>query len=163
MAQQNVVGNKAVGIHKGGPGRLLGPFVQMERMFDESVPRGWWRRLRPDWPARGPFEARFPKVDLIDRDSEIVLRAEIPGVEKKDLDVSLNEESVTLRGKAHRVEEADKGDYYRSELTHGSFARTIPLPAKIDSDTVKASFKDGLLELVMHKAEKARRRSLRLD
>jgi HSP20 family protein len=135
----------------------------MERMFEESVPRGWWRRLRPDWPARRLFESRFPRVDVIDRDSEVLLRADLPGVQKKELDVSVNETSVTIRGKALAIREADQGHYYRSELSHGSFARTIPLPAEIESGTVKASFRDGLLELVMHKAEKARRRNVKID
>jgi HSP20 family protein len=162
MAQQNAV-EKDKAVRKTEPGGSLSPLDQMERMLDEYMPR--WRGLRPGWPAwaAGAFDGRFPKVDVIDRDADIVVRAEVPGVDKKDLEVSLTDGSVTIRGETHREEEEEKGDYYRCELAHGSFARTVPLPAEVDSETVKTSFKDGVLELVLHKVEKSRRRSISLD
>jgi HSP20 family protein len=87
----------------------------------------------------------------------------VPGVEKKDLDVSLTDAQVTIKGETTREEKEEKGDYYRCELAHGSFARTIPLPSEVDSETVKATFKDGMLELVMTKSEKSKRRTIKLD
>ena len=151
---------------KAEPPRLGRPFEQMERMLEETLPHAWWRRLRGEWPwADFPsvYEGKFPRVDVIERDSEIIVRAEVPGIDKKDLDVSLTDGSVTIRGQTTREEKEEKGDYYRCELSHGSFARTIALPAQVDSETVKATFKDGMLELVMTKSEKSRRHSIKLD
>ena len=123
--------------------------------------------FRWQWPSWGelpaPFEGKVPHVDVIDRDEEIVVRAEVPGVEKKDLDVSLTENTVTIKGEARREEKAEKGDYYRCEISRGAFARTVMLPSEVDADKAKASFKDGVLELTLPKIEKSKRRSIRLD
>jgi HSP20 family protein len=165
MAQQNTV-EKSKAVRKLEPTNVFRPFEQMDRMLEETLPHAWWRRLRGEWPwpdFPSVYEGRFPRVDVIDRDSEIVVRAEVPGIDKKDIDVSLTNGSVTIKGETTREEKEEKGDYYRCERTRGSFSRTVSLPAEVDSDTAKASFKDGLLELVLHKAEKSKRRSIKVD
>jgi hypothetical protein len=79
------------------------------------------------------FEGRMPSVDVIDRDNEILVRAEIPGVDKKDLDVSVTEDSVCIKGSVQHEEEEEKGEYYRRETSSGSFARTMILPSEVDT------------------------------
>jgi HSP20 family protein len=87
----------------------------------------------------------------------------VPGVEKKDLDISVGEDSVTIKGSTSKEEKEEKGDYYRREISRGSFIRTVALPATVDGTKAKASFKDGMLELTLPKTEKAKRHSVKLD
>lgn len=147
--------------------RYLTPLEEMERLFEGFMPTDWPRPQQWEWPRlarmRLPLEGKLPRVDVIDRESEIVVRAEIVGVDKKDLDVSVAENSVTIKGATRQESKEEEGDYYRCEISQGSFARTVPLPCSVASDKAKASFKDGLLELVLPKMEPAKRRSIKVE
>ena len=149
------------------PAQTLSPFEEMDRWFESFYPRRWMRPLHMDWPSWGElsaaFEGRMPKVDVIDRDDEVVVRAEVPGVEKKDLDVSITETSITIKGETSHETKEEKGDFVRSELSRGVFTRTVSLPSTVDADKAKATFKDGILELSMPKIEKAKRRTVKID
>ena len=100
---------------------------------------------------------------MIDRDGEIAIKAELPGVEKKDLDVSLTEDSVTIKGSTRHEQKEEKGDYYRCEISRGEFSRTVALPAAVDTTKAKASFKDGMLELVIPKTEARKRCTINIE
>ncbi|MFQ5487930.1 MAG: Hsp20/alpha crystallin family protein [Gammaproteobacteria bacterium] len=147
--------------------RAPSPFEEMDRLFESFFPRNWLRPMRWEWPAAGelaaPFEGRLPKVDVVDRDSDILVRAELPGVDKKDLDISITDNTVTIHATTSREAEEEKGEYYRREITRGSFSRTVALPAEVDADAAKASFKDGILELTVPKVEKAKRRRIEVQ
>lgn len=149
------------------PARALSPFEEMERLFEGMVPRGWLRPTHWEWPSISglahPFEGRMPKVDIIDRDSEVVVKAELPGVKKEDIDISVSDNSVTIRGCTSHESEEEKGDYYRMEMSRGEFARTVTLPAEVDSDKAKASFSDGVLELTLPKVTKSKRRTITVE
>ena len=153
-------------LQKAEPRRALSPFEEMDRMFDDFFSRGWMRPFRWEWPSMGemakPFEGKMPKVDVIERDDEVVVKAELPGVDKKDLDVSVTENSVTIKGSTSHEEKEEKGDFYRCEISRGAYARTVGLPAYVDADKAKASFKDGVLELKLPKVEKSKRRSIEI-
>jgi HSP20 family protein len=152
-------------IQKAVPVRTLRPFEEMERLMDRAYAdfpgRGLMRPWSIEWPA-GPElrELRMPKVDVIDRDEDVLVRAELPGVEKKDLEISTSDTSVTLKATTRHEEKEEKGDYYRCEITRGSFARTIALPSQVQSDKAKANLKDGVLELTLPKVEKSKRRTV---
>jgi len=154
-------------IQKAAPSAETTPYEEMDRLFDNFFRRGWMRPWRWEWPAfreaGRALESRFPRVDVIDRDSEIVVKAELPGVEKKDLDVSMTEDSVTIKGSTRHEEKEEKGDYYRCEISHGEFARTVALPTTVDSAKAKAVFKDGVLELVISKVEPSKRRAITIE
>jgi HSP20 family protein len=138
----------------------------MDRLFDHFMSRNWLSPFNFDWPRKGfldtDLETKVPQVDIIDRDSELVIRCEVPGVDKKDLDVSMTGNTVTIAGATHRDEKTEKGDYYRREISSGSFSRTLSLPCEVDSDKAKASFKDGLLELTAPKTTVVKRRKIEL-
>lgn len=153
-------------IKKAQPARALSPFEEMEQMFDQYLRGGWLRPWRFDWPTlREPAlpEIRFPKVDVVDREDEVVVKAEVPGVEKKDLDVSVSDDSVTIKGTTSHEEKEESGDYYRSEISRGSFSRTVALPASVDGSKARADFKDGMLELTLPKVAKSKRHSIKVD
>ena len=148
------------------PARALSPFEEMDRMFDQYFRRGWMRPWRFEWPSLpdvGLPEMIVPKVDVIDRENEVVVKAEIPGVEKKDIDISVGEDTVTIKGSTRHEEKEEKGDYYRCEISRGAFSRTVALPATVDGGKAKGSFKDGVLELTLPKVEKAKRHAVKVE
>ena len=158
---------KTMEVQEATPVRSLSAFDEMERLFDRLLARrGWLQPLRADWPlmrAMDWSEPRAPRVDVLDREAEIVLRAEVPGFTKKDLEISVGEDSVTLRGEARHEEKQESGDYFRCEIARGAFSRTVALPAAVDGAKAKASFQDGVLSLTLPKIERARRHSIRIE
>lgn len=142
--------------------RWLSPFDEMTHFFENLSARNWMRPLHMGWPDWGhmpkPFAGKMPHMDAIERDDEIVLRAELPGVEKKDLDVSMTDHTITVKASTSYEDKEEKGDYFRSEIAHGSFCRTVLLPADVDVDKVESSFKNGLLEIHVPKLAKASRK-----
>ena len=147
--------------------RNLSPFAEMEQMFEQMFSPNWMRPFNWDLPSYGrlaqPFAGKIPKVDVIDRDNEILVRAELPGVDKKDVDISLANNTVTIKGSSKHEEKEEKGDYYRCEISQGAFSRTLTLPTDVDTDKAKASFKDGLLELVMPKLQGSQKRNIKVE
>jgi HSP20 family protein len=138
----------------------------MERWVDDFFPRGW---MRPRWDLPSfpdfdsPFEGRFPKVDVINRDTEVVVRAELPGVSKDNLDVSMTDNKLTIRATTSSEQKEEKEEYYRREMSRGEFQRTLIIPDDVDEESVQASFKEGILELKMPKLKKAQRRSITIE
>lgn len=137
------------------------PLDEMEHLFENAFPARWRRHFNYGLPHLGEgFKDRIPTVDIIDRDSELFLRAEIPGVEKKDLDISVTEDSVSINGSTKHEKVEEKGEYYRRETSSGSFSRTLSLPSEVDSSNVKAEFKDGVLEMTLPKVKKSKRKKI---
>lgn len=161
MAKETEEKGKA--IQKAEPTYAVSPLEEMDRMFERFMPRGWMRPFRWGWPELTPFEARVPRVDVIDRDNDLLLRAEIPGVDKKDLEISVADDSVTIKGATHYEEKEEKEEYFRREITHGAFARTVALPATVDAEKAKAEFSEGILELTLPKVERAKRRKIPIE
>ncbi|MCE8004610.1 Hsp20/alpha crystallin family protein [Billgrantia ethanolica] len=147
------------------PPQEASPFRELDRMFDRFLERDWMHPLRWENPLFDRLAAagsRLPKVDVIDRDAEVVIRAELPGMAREDLDVSLNGNSVTIQGESHKELKEEKGEFYRCEITRGKVARTIPLPCDVDADRAEASFENGLLLLKLPKVKESHRRKLEI-
>ena len=142
------------------PFRPMSMFEEMEHMLENFVPHGW---LHPFKREQSLFAEGMPRVDVIDRDDTIMVRAALPGVEKDDLTVSTTPQTVTIRGATRKESREEKGEYFRCEISSGSFLRTVTLPAPVDEEKVKAKFKDGLLELVLPKLESAKRHSIEIE
>lgn len=140
--------------------------LQMEKRFADFFPGSWLHPSKwelPEWTSLDSVELTTPKVDVIDRDDDILVRADIPGVKKENLEVSLTDNTITLKGSTSEEKKEEKGDYFRSETMKGSFARTMSLPSDIDGSKATSSFKNGVLEVVVPKLEKARRRSVKIE
>lgn len=106
---------------------------------------------------------KAPLVDIYEEADSVVVKAEIPGLKKEDVDVSITGDSLTLSGKKKDVKEVKKENFYRKEIREGSFFRTIPLPCAINRDKVKASYKEGVLEVVLPKAEEEKKKELKVN
>jgi HSP20 family protein len=107
-------------------------------------------------PFFGRHDARFiPNVDITESEKEIRVSAELPGMNEKDIDITLNHDSLTIKGEK-KEEKEDKGkDYYRMERTYGTFCRTIPVPVEIETDKVNAHYRKGILTITIPKSAKA--------
>ncbi len=147
--------------------KALHPLEEMDRMFENIMARNWLRPFRWDMPAlddfRMPFGGKVPRVDVIDREKEVVIRAEIPGVDKKDLDVTMTDTAITIKGSTKKEKKEKKEDYYRSEISKGSFSRTVALPDNVDAAKAKANFTDGVLELTVPKLKDSKRHSIKVE
>jgi HSP20 family protein len=102
------------------------------------------------------FRGWAPVVDIFERGDDLVLRAEIPGVRKEDLDLRVEGNVLTLRGERTRDEKVAEENYHRIERSYGAFSRSFTLPSTIDASRIDASYKDGVLELILPKAEEAK-------
>jgi len=165
--QEVPVTTKGKEIQKATPVRALTPFDEMDRMFDRFMSGNWMRPFAWDRPLfKGlmePLEWNLPRMDVIDRDADILVRAEVPGVDKKDIEVSLADNMLTVKGSVKREEKEEKGDYYRCETSQGAFLRTVAIPGQIDATKVAASLKDGVLEITLPKVEGSKRRSIKVE
>lgn len=104
-----------------------------------------------------------PNIEMYDRKDEIVLKAEIPGVSKEDIDLTITKDSITLKGEVKKEEEIKEEDYYACERSYGSFTRSVALPVEVNSEKAKASFKNGVLEITLPKKEEAKPKEIKIE
>jgi HSP20 family protein len=140
----------------------LSPWGDLDRMFEDFL----GRRLRPFWPERwwptAGMEITTPAVDLYEEKDDIVVKAELPGLEKDNIEVNLSENRLTIKGEKKQEEEVKKEGYYRSERSYGSFLRTLELPTEVQTDKVKAAFKNGILEIRLPKTEETKKKETKV-
>jgi len=134
----------------------------MERLVDEFI-EPFPRRSLVRWPRLTESGALVPNVELINRDSEFLVRVELPGMDKKDIDLTITDDTLTIKGEARRSEEFKDEDYYLSEISYGRFARTITVPAEVDSDRAKARFQNGILEVTLPKKKEAKPKEIKVE
>ena len=96
----------------------------------------------------------LPDLDVSETDKEFIVRAEIPGIEKDDIDITLTDGLLTIKGEKKHENEEKEEDYYFVERRYGSFTRTLRLPSEVEHDKIDANYKDGVLKLVIAKPEK---------
>jgi HSP20 family protein len=134
----------------------------MERTFDDF----FGRRLRPLWgehwwPVRdGGIGA--PVLDLYEEKDEIVAKVELAGLEKDDIEVHVSDHLLTIKGEKKKEEETKRENFYRLERSYGSFSRTVDLPAEVQGEKARASFKNGVLEIRLPKSEEAKKKETRV-
>ena len=141
------------------PRREMSLFDEMDRAFDTMMHRGWMHPFREVWPEWARFELD-PRVDVVDRETEILVRAEVPGVTKDDLVVESTGDLLIIKGERKQEETKEEGAYFRSEIARGNFSRTIRLPTEVALDETKADFKDGVLEIHLPKTQKTEKRRI---
>ena len=143
------------------PGPITSMVDEMERMFGGMI--GPMHRFMPafKWPPE--FEIGYPSVDIFEDADKVTVKAELPGVDKDGVNVSVNENLITISGEKKKEEKVEKKDYYRLERSYGSFSRTLRLPAEVKADKASATFKDGLLEVTLPKAEKGKVKGVKVD
>lgn len=141
-------------------------FRDLERRLEEAFSDGWRFPSRweaPDWSRFSKLKFMTPRVDIVDRDDDILVRADVPGVKKENLNVTLTDNTITIKGKTSEEKKVEKGDYFRSETMKGSFSRTMYLPSDVDGNRAESTFKDGMLEVIVPKLDKAKRIKVVVD
>ena len=130
-------------------------FDDFDQLFDEFLTRRWPRFFEWNFPRMSVLEKSLPKVNIIDHDNTLEVQAALPGVNKEDLDVSISNQSLTIRTCIKKQqEETDK--YFRREISREEYHRTLTLPSEVNVPNAEATFKDGILKIVLPKSEKAK-------
>lgn len=119
---------------------------QINRVFDDFWGDSWPTQRREGFPV-----GFWPQVDVTETDNEIKVCADIPGVEAKDIDVSVENGTLTIKGEKKHEQEEEKKGVYRIERSYGAFERAIDLPAEVDELKARAEFKEGVLRLTLPK------------
>ncbi|HBR06435.1 MAG TPA: Hsp20/alpha crystallin family protein [Desulfovibrio sp.] len=120
----------------------------------------FWKSPFEGFPWR---DTGYPAVDVSEDDKEVTVKAELPGLEAKDVELTLESGVLTIRGEKKFEGEEKKENYHRIERSYGSFVRAVPLPREVKSDKVKAKFDKGVLTVTMPKAEKAETRNITIE
>ena len=129
--------------------------------------RDYWKEMNPmREPVNSFFDEIFtrlpgfsglgewkPSIDLIDKDTDYVLMADLPGYTPENIKISVQENGIHLKGKVQEEKEATQGDFQVKERSFGTFSRSIPLPAQIKTEEARAKFKNGVLEITLPKVE----------
>lgn len=135
--------------------RFLSPFEEMDRLMDALMPR---------FSLRPYLSVNLPRVDVIDREGEIVVRAEIPGIGKDDLDITLMGDTLTIKGTTRHDKTVDeRGRFYQREIRTSSFERSISLPVAVDAEKAVSRFQDGILDITLPKLEVAKHHKITID
>jgi HSP20 family protein len=142
--------------YEGGPFEAL--HRQMDRLFEDFL--GSFDAI-PHGPALrgGSGGLVMPRFDITESDDAIEVKAELPGMDEKDIQVTLDDDALTIKGEKKQEKEEKQKNYYMSELSYGQFQRVVPLPCAIDRDKAKATFKNGVLRLSVPKTAEAKSRS----
>jgi len=151
---------KSKEVVKAEPAHAISPFEEMEKRFEEFFRRPF-SMFGPSWLPSIKFPESgmvSPDIDIFEDGSDVVVKAEMPGMKKEDIEVNLTNEMVTVSGEKKKEEKVEKKDYYRVERSHGSFRRSFRLPKEVQSDKAKAKFKDGVLEIRVPKTAEAIRK-----
>ncbi|HEY3132885.1 MAG TPA: Hsp20/alpha crystallin family protein [Acidobacteriota bacterium] len=142
---------------------------EMNRVFEDFTGRSL---LSPDfsrlwrWPQGSEFAQGLwsPQVEAFEREGKFIVRADLPGLSKEDVEVEVKDNALTIRGERRHEHHEEKGEgRYFSERTYGSFFRSIPLPDGVDADSANAKFNDGVLEVTFDAPKSEQSRSRRLD
>jgi HSP20 family protein len=129
---------------------------EMSRLWDAMGGPGFsLRRFRPFLE-----EPAWPAVDIFERNGALVVKADVPGLTAKDIEVTVNEGSVTISGERTEEKEVKEKDFYRSERSYGRFVRQLALPAGADISRAQATFKEGILEISIPMKEESKQKKI---
>lgn len=162
MAKGKGKESKEVAVKK--PAEVMPRWGEIDRWFDRLT-EDFWRRPFPSpmLGERWPFpmvSMKAPSLDVFEEKDEIVVKADLPGMSKDEIEVTVTENVVTIKGEKKKEEEVKEKDYYRRERSYGSFVRSVELPSEVKSEQIKANFKDGVLEIRMPKTEEAKKKAV---
>jgi len=140
---------------KGGTEMRLVPYIRRSetpsRLWPETT--NFFEDFFNDFPLAGPLnrgvEGWMPAVDILEKDGTLILRAELPGVNEKEIDLKLDGQVLTLKGERKLEHEEKEGDFHRIERSYGSFSRSFTLPETVDREKISAEYKNGILTVTI--------------
>ena len=164
MAKEKEKGKESKEVSVKTSAEVVPRWSEIDRWFDRLT-EDFWRRpfsslmLGERWPLP-MMSMKAPSLDLFDEKDELVVKADLPGMSKEEIEVTVTGSVVTIKGEKKKEEEVKEKDYYRRERSYGSFVRSVELPCEVKSEQIKANFKDGVLEVRMPKTEEAKKKSV---
>jgi HSP20 family protein len=144
------------------PFRELAPFKdfermrrEMDRLWDSFFEGGLRRRTEEagEW---------LPSLDITETKNEVIVKAEVPGLDPKDIDISLSDGVLTIKGEKKQEKEEKEADYHLIERSYGAFTRLVKLPKEVQSDKISASYKNGILKVTLPKSEEAKKKEVKI-
>jgi HSP20 family protein len=144
------------------PFRELDHFRDFDRMRRDMD--RFWNSFIDFGPKRktGEGEEWFPSLDVSETKSDIVVKAELPGIDPKDIDITLNDGMLTLRGERKNKKEEKEEDYHLIERSYGTFIRSVRLPREVQSNKINASYKNGVLKVTLPKTEETKKKEIKI-
>jgi HSP20 family protein len=137
------------------------PFRELTTFRDEMD--RIWNRFFGDWPSTESFRGEWaPSLDVSETEDTLVVKAEIPGMDAKDIDISLANDVLTIKGEKKQEKEEKDENYHRVERSYGAFSRTIRLPVDVQNDKIKANHRDGVLKITLPKSKKAKSKEIKI-
>ena len=143
------------------PFRELTPFREFERVR-RQMDRLWDSFLGGGLARRGEEGEWLPSLDVAETKNELVVKAEVPGMDAKDIDISLSDGMLTIKGEKKQEKEEKEADYHLVERSYGAFTRSIQLPSEVQSDKISASYKNGILKITLPKSEEAKKKEIKI-
>ena len=135
--------------------RMMEDMEDMERHMAEDIGLPFWPRRMRGRRAPGERMAWAPSVNICEKADRLIVRAEIPGVNKDNIDISMTGEMLTIRGERATPADFKDEECLRSEIAYGNFSRSIMLPAPVDAEKIEATYENGMLELNLPKVKAA--------
>jgi HSP20 family protein len=118
--------------------------------------------FRPDFHLWEGY-TKVPAVDIYEDEDNVFVKAELPGLNKEDISLTIEGDTLVLSGRKSQTKEEKKENYYRKEIREGAFSRTIDIPCPVDKEKVSATYKDGILEVVLPKTPEVKRKTIKVD
>ena len=141
--------------------RSASPFEDFEKYFDTVFRNPFSMAMTPmTGPGRAPILS--PSVDIFDEGNDIVVKAEVPGISKDAIDISINKNQLTISGEKKQESKVKEKDYHRVERHYGSFSRSFRLPDGVNVDKAGAEFKDGVLEIRIPRSNKTKAKKIEI-
>ena len=131
---------------------------RINRLFDQTL-----RTFQPEGEEELERGTWAPAVDIHETDDSFVVKADLPGMNKEDIQIDIKDSTLTLKGEKKFEQQVSKDNYIRVERTYGTFVRSFTLPQNVDPDKIKAKYKDGVLELTIPKKEEAKPKQIKVD
>ena len=130
---------------------IVGMQREIDRMFD---------RFRGGMTENGEADMLFPAVDVVEKEGEFIVKAELPGIDRKDVKITVHNNVLTISGEKRHDEEKEGRSYHRTERSYGSFQRSFTLPSSVASERIDATYNDGVLTVSLPKIEEAKPREI---
>jgi HSP20 family protein len=144
------------------PFRELAPFREFDRMR-RDMDRFWDSFLEGGLRKRTEEGGEWlPSLDVAETKNELVVKAEVPGMDAKDIDISLSDGVLTIKGEKKQEREEKEADYHLVERSYGSFTRFVQLPTDVQSEKISASYKNGILTIVLPKSEGTQKKEIKV-
>ncbi|MFN3550441.1 MAG: Hsp20/alpha crystallin family protein [Endomicrobiia bacterium] len=145
--------------------RFLKPIDEFEKTIEQTFkPLQRLKKFFEDWDLDIPTESvNLPKIDVWEDNDKYVVEAELPGFDKKDIDLNITNDILTIKATRKQQQEKKDKNYYYAERSYGEFVRSFRLPTEVDKKSIKAKYTNGVLELTLPKTKEAKEKSTKVE